>query len=344
VNCNLFAILLKLAPIKIENMKSRDIVRKAWQITQVHLKKLIWYGIVPAFFSVIVSSVYLAYQYNAFKTSPFFSDASAEHDVFGTAKTVWGVIIGHPTASITVLVIAIVCFLGYVITPPIFRGTLISAIMRIKNYKPIEGAVEVGVRHFFPMFEFTLLLGAFSITTLFTESSFILRWWGENIFFVTLPILLFIAMVGLIISFLFTYAEYYIILEDKRLLQSIMDSTILVISNLRKTFLIFVLILLISARIILNVILILIIPMLVVILGSYFSSVFWNVIGLILIGILGLGILCVSSYLLALFHVFTTAVWVLTFSFLADKEMPTLKDEDLGKDTFKKSVESEPTN
>ncbi len=318
-------------------MRSRDIVRKAWQITQVHLKKLIWYGIVPAFFSVIVSSVYLAYQYNAFKTSPFFSDASAGHDVFGTAKTVWGVISTHPTASITMLVIAIICFLGHVLTPPIFRGTLIGAIMKIKNYKPIEGSVEVGVRHFFPMFEFALFLGAFSITTLFTESSFILRWWGENIFFVTLPILLFIAMVGLVISFLFTYAEYYIILEDKGLLQSIMDSTILVISNLRRTFLILILLLLISVRIILNVILVLLIPMLVIILGSYFSSVFWNVVGLVLIGVLGLAILCVSSYLLGLFHVFTTAVWVLTFSFLADKEMPTLKDEDLGKDTFKTS-------
>ena len=121
-----------------------------------------------------------------------------------------------------------------------------------------------------------------------------------------------------------------------------MDSTILVISNLRKTFLIFVLILLISARIILNVIFILIIPMLVVILGSYFSSVFWNVIGLILIGILGLGILCVSSYLLALFHVFTTAVCVLTFSFLADKEIPTFEDEDLGKDMFKAPLNPQP--
>jgi hypothetical protein len=318
-------------------MRSRDIVRKAWQITQVHLKKLIWYGVVPAFFSVVVSSVYLAYQYNAFKTSPFFSE-STEHDVFGTAKTVWGVISGHPTASITVLVIAIVCSLGYVITPPIFRGTLINAIMRIKNYKPIEGSVECGVRHFFPMFEFALLVGAFSITTLFTESSFIVRWWGENIFFITLPILLFIAMVGLVISFLFTYSEYYIILEDKGLLRSIMDSTILVISNLRKTFLIFVLIILISARIILNVILILIIPMLVVILGSYFSSIFWNVVGLIFIGIIGLAILCVSSYLLGLFHIFTTAVWVLTFSFLADKEKLPIKDEDLGKDTFKAPV------
>jgi len=320
-------------------MRSRDIVRKAWQITQVHLKKLIWYGVVPAFFGVIVSSVYLAYQYNAFKTSPFFSEAT-EHDVLGTAKTLWGVISSHATLSVVLLIVAIFFFVGYVIIPPMFRGALINAVMRIKNYEPIEGSLEIGVRHFFPMFEFALLIGAFSITTLFTESSFIIRWWGENIFFITLPILLFIAMVGLIISFLFTYAEYYIILEDKKLLRSVMDSTILVISNLRKTFLIFVLILLISARIILNVVLILIIPMLVVISASYFSSLFWHTISLILIGIIGLAILCVSSYLLGLFHIFTTAVWVLTFSYLAHKKMPEFRDDDLGKDMLKKPAHS----
>jgi hypothetical protein len=317
-------------------MRSRDIVRKAWQITQVHLKKLIWYGAVPAFFGVIVSSVYLAYQYNAFKTSPVLSGAT-EHDVLGTAKTLWGVVSSHATLSIVLLVVSIFFFVGYVIIPPMFRGALINAVMRIKNYEPIEGSMEAGVRHFFPMFEFALLVGAFSITTLFTESSFILRWWGENVFFIALPILLFIAMVGFIISFLFTYAEYYIILEDKGLLKSIMDSAILVISNLRKTFLIFVLIILISARIIVNVVLILIIPMLVVIFGSYFSSLFWGVIGFILIGIIGLAILCVSSYLFGLFHVFTTSVWVLTFSYLARKGHPEIRDEDLGKDSFKKT-------
>ena len=318
-------------------MRSRDIVRKAWQITQVHLKKLIWYGVVPAFFSIIVSSVYLAYQYHAFKTSALFSDQS-EADVFGTAKTVWTIASGHPTVSLVLVILGILIFLGYVITPPIFNGILISALMRIKNYKPIDGSVEIGVRRFFPMFEFTLLTGSFSITTLVTESSFILRWWGESVFFVALPILLFIAAVGLIVSFLFTYAEYFIVLEDRKLMKSLGESAILVISNLRKTFLILILIVLISARVILNIVLVLIIPMLVVIVMNYFTSILLSTVLYVIIGIIGLAILCASSYLLGLFHIFTTAVWVLTFSFIAGKNTPEIKDVDLGKDTFKSPI------
>ena len=187
-------------------MDVRDIVRKAWQITQVHLKKLIWYGFTPAFFGVIVSSVYLGYQYNAFKHSVLF-EADAASNTIASVKTAWGLASLHPGVSITLIVIGIIVLLGYILTPPVFRGILIHALMKIRNYESIEGSVEVGVRHFFPMFEFALLTGSFSITTLFTESSFILRWWGESIFFVTLPILLFIAMAGLIISFLFTYCR-----------------------------------------------------------------------------------------------------------------------------------------
>jgi hypothetical protein len=300
-------------------MNVRDVVRKAWQITQVHLKKLVWYGFVPSFFGVIVSSVYLAYQYNAFRHSVLFGSELGADQYMGIAKGVWGVASMHSTASIILIVVGILIFIGYTLTPPIFQGTLISAIMRIRKYETIEGSVEVGVRHFFPMFEFALLTGSFSITTLFTESSFILRWWGENIFFAALPVLLFIAMAGLIINFIFTYAEYFIVLRNHGITKSIMESAILVIANLRKTFLVFVLMMLIGVRIILNVLLVLMIPMLVVVLTTYFDTIFLSTVGMVLIGLAGLAILIVSSYLLGLFHIFATAVWVLTFAELTEK-------------------------
>lgn len=300
-------------------MNVRDIVRKAWQITQVHLKKLIWYGFVPSFFGVIVSSVYLAYQYNAFKHSVLFGSELESSEYVGLAKNVWSTASAHSTLSITLIVIGIIIFIGYMLTPPIFRGTLISAIMRIRKYESIEGSFEVGIRHFFPLFEFALLTGAFSITTLFTESSFVVRWWGVDIFFLVLPFLLFVAMAGLIVSFLFTYSEYYIVLQNKGITKSIMESAILVIANMRKTFLVFVLMLLIGVRIILNVLLVLLIPMLVVVLTSYFATILLSTVGMAFIGLAGLAVLIVSSYLLGLFHIFATAVWVLTFAELTEK-------------------------
>jgi hypothetical protein len=300
-------------------MNVRDVVRKSWQVTQVHLKKLIWYGSVPAFFSTVVSSVYLTYQFFAFKNSALFT-GDTHPKLLEEIDMVWGIVSAYPKATIVLIVLAAIIFAGYTLTPPIFRGTLIHALMKIKNYEPITGSFEVGLRKFFPLFEFGLIVGSFSIITLFTESSFILRWWGVNIFFIALPILLFVATVGLIASYLFTYSEYFIVLEGMGIIQSIKESGILVISNLRKTFLVFLLMLLIGVRIILNVVLILLIPMGIVFLGAYFAAIFSQTIGLVVIGVISLGILLVASYLMGLFNVFSTAVWVFTYAELTHKE------------------------
>lgn len=309
-------------------MNTRDIVRKAWQVTQVHLKKLIWYGAVPAFFSILVTSGYIAYQYSAFRNSVFLGASSSS--LLEDLGFAWNWMVSHGALTTIGIILAILVLLAYILLPPIFKGTLIRALMNIRYYKPISGSAEVGVRKFFPMFEFGLITGAFSIVTLFSESSFILRWWGQNIFFLVLPILLFIGMIGLIASFLFTYTEYFIILEDHRLIQAIKESVVLVISNLRKTILIFILMVLISARIILNAILVLFIPMLVIGLTSYFSTIFLSTVGIVIMGILSFIILLIASYLMGLFSVFATAVWVFTFAALVDKKVPEMKDVDLG--------------
>lgn len=312
-------------------MNVKETVREAWQLTNENLRRLIWYGFIPAFFGVIVSSAYLAYQYNAIKQSVYFSDGTSS-DVMGFFKTMWAWMSGYPVIAVIAVVLILLILLGYFVLPPIFKGTLITAIKKIRNEQPLAGSLEKGIRFFFPIFEFSIITGAFSITTLFTESTFILRWWGEGFLFAILPILLFIAMAGLIISFLFTYAEYFVVLEDKPLIRSIMDSTILVISNLKKTILVFVLMVLIGARIILNVILFLLIPMLVVFLTTYFANFFSSAFGIALLVFFGMGILIVSAYLLGLFQIFATAVWVLTFEELTEhQEVSTEKVEEAEK-------------
>lgn len=306
-------------------MNTRDIVRKAWQVSQVHLKKLIWYGAVPAFFSTIISSVYLTYQFNAFRHSALFDEHQGE-GIVQEVKTVWGLVSSYPKLTIFLIIIGAIIFFGNMIIHPIFKATLINAMKRIRDYEPITGSLEIGVRRFFPMFEFGLITGSFSIITVFTESSFILRWWGEGVFFIALPILLFIATVGLIASFLFTYSEYFIVLEGEGIIKSMGESAILVIANMRKTLLIFILILLIGARVILNVVLVLLIPMGIVFVMGYMATAFLKMIGLIIVGIVSLIILMVASYLMGLFNVFSTAVWVFTYAALKERGKIPVKE------------------
>ncbi|QQR83234.1 hypothetical protein IPJ72_05540 [Candidatus Peregrinibacteria bacterium] len=302
----------------MQNIK--DIVSKAWRVTQQHLKSLIWYGSVPAFFTVLVSSVYIGYQYNAFRHSALFGNQS-ETDLVAEISRIWELVKHHPKLTLALVVVALIVFVGYVLSPPVFRGTLIYALNQIEKEESIEGSFQFGVRQFFPLFEFGVVTGSFSIVTLFSESSFILRWWGENIFFVALPILLFIAMVGLIASFLFTYAEYFIVLKGLGLIESIKESALLVIGNLKKTILVFVLMLLIGARVIVNVLLVLFIPMGLIVVTSYFATIFFTTAGFIIIGIFSILVLLVAAYLMGLFNIFTTAVWVFAFNMLTEHEI-----------------------
>lgn len=301
-------------------MSTRETVRHAWQLTQAHLRRLIWYAGLPSFFVMVVSSAYLAYQYNAFRHSTLFSEEV--YSVLDSVKDVWGVVSNYPTLAIFGLLLAVIFLAGYFISPPMFRGMLIHALDKIRQNQSLKGSVEVGMRRFFPMFEYGLLTGIFGITTLFAESSLILRWWGVKPFLMALPFLLFIAIVGFVVSFLFTYAEYYIILEDKKVIQAIMDSITLVLSNLRQTFLVLILMILIGARIIVNAILVLLIPMGIIALASLFPSFFLTPLGLTLMAIFAFVILIVSAYLLGLFSIFATAVWVLTFGELRKESGP----------------------
>lgn len=296
-----------------KQMDTRAIVKKAWQITQVHLKKLIWYGAIPAFLGTMVYGAYAVYQYHALTESAVFNPNKTV-DVLGSVYTSWDFITGHFTLSITLGILGLIVLGLNFVLPPIMKGALIQALSKINDFQPIAGSFEVGIRRFFPMLEFAFLTGSFSILTIFTESSFILRWWGQEVLLLALPILLFIGVVGLIASFLFTYSEYFIVLKKEAIIKSITESAVLVLANFRKTILIFILILLIGARAILNVLLILFIPAIAMFLTIHFAHLFMTTIGFIIIGIISLLILLLSSYLMGLFSVFATAVWVLSFT------------------------------
>lgn len=305
-------------------MNTRQIVGQAWQLTQAHLKKLIWYGALPSFFVMVISSIYLGYQYDAFRNSPLFSDEQNNFlERFAALFELMGDNVG---LSIVLTILALLFFLGYVIFPPIFRGVLIRAWEHIRVDEDIKGSMEVGIRHFFPLFEFGLLTAIFGISTLFSSSSLILRWWGEGAFFIALPFFLIWAMIGFVVNFLFTYSEYYIVLEGKRVIESIKESVILVLANLRETFLILILMVLIAVQIVLRAILVLLIPMLVAAAATFFATKSLTIIALIIVGLVSLLILIASAYSLGLFNIFKTAVWVLTFGILRQK--PSGKKEE----------------
>ena len=112
---------------------------------------------------------------------------------------------------------------------------------------------------------------------------------------------------------LFTYAEYYVAIDREGVVSSMLKSSGLVVRQWHHTLFMLLLMSIIVVRMILNVLVALLVPLLI--LGPFFlfTSLTTSTIFAVVGGLVALVALYFASYFLATFHVFVTGVWTFTF-------------------------------
>ncbi|MCF7845818.1 MAG: hypothetical protein K9L85_01140 [Candidatus Peribacteraceae bacterium] len=292
-------------------MKCSEVIRIAWGLTNAK-KGLIWFGVIPAFFTMLVGLGYLSYQFFAFEISPFFGNKSFD---FSKIKAlIFGFAGNHTTLLVIFLVVAIIVVLGYFLIPPLTEGGLIglvSAFYKKKEGVRISDGIAIGTHHYLKMFEYGMAVSTFSFFEFATVTSLSIRHLGIPTWLVILLAILF--FVSFLLGFLFIYAQNFIVLESRGLIGSFSGSAKLVVSNLGKTFLMWLLMLLISIRVIINVVLIFLIPLFVAFVANFFVSTIALTLGIILAVVAGFVVVSIAAYLGGVLHVFTTAAWTITF-------------------------------
>lgn len=288
---------------------------------------------IPSFFGTIVGTVYIAYQIFAFKHSHFFGgDPSGYLDLIQKA---WDFLGGHTMISIGLIGVAILVLIFYMFTPIIFTGSLIDLVAKAHTGRELNGGLAAGMIHFLPMFEFSAMTSPFHFIAIFTESSFVLRNLGTGMWFFLLPVIVIFGFVGLILTMIFAYAEQYIVLEDKPMGEAISLSARLVVENLRQTLFLGIMMIFISARVFLNVIIILFLPLLVILLTAFLASILSPSIGVTIGLAIGLALLTGASYILGGFTVYQNAVWTISFLEFRKKQMQAhTEKEDAMKELF----------
>lgn len=298
-------------------MKYRAIIHDSWVLTQENKKLIWWFAFLPALLTSLVAMVYLAYQAVAFWTSPYFHEQSEGTSeiftiIFGSTKSFMQ---DQPTVAVVLIVIASIVALGWLMLPVFTQGALIQLVARIRighKVTVLEG-ISFGFTRFLQLFEYHLLVKTFSFISIFTEAAFVLRNLGPKSFAVFGWIFLLVLVVGLVLTLLFTYSEYYIVLDRKGVFKSILASSGLVVRQWHHTLFMLLLMVIISVRIIFNIIVALLVPILVIAPIFFFASITLATIGVIIGAIVGLIALYFASYFLGIFHVFATAVWTFTF-------------------------------
>jgi hypothetical protein len=163
------------------------------------------------------------------------------------------------------------------------------------------------------LFEYHAFIKTFSFIAIITEASFAFRIFGPEPFKVFGWIFLLILVVGLLCTLLFTYSEYYIVIDKQGVFSSIIKSGGLVIRQWHHTLFMLLLMAVIIIRVALNLLVALLVPLLIVGPIFIFTSLTLAKIGVVIGSILGLVVLYFASYFLGVFHVFATAVWTFTF-------------------------------
>lgn len=302
-------------------MDYRQTIREAWEFTQNNKKLIIWYAFFPAVFTTLAGIIYLTYQFFAFKSSALFENW--EHG-FGyvLVTTVWEVIRDNFSSTWPFLIIAGIIVLLYFLIPSLCEGAIIQLIARKKNGQNVRtrDGIKYGMLSFLPLFEYSLLIRTFSVFSILGEGAFVARNLGMDMFNALLPVMIIFLVAGLFLTLLFTYAEFFIVIDEGKVFDSIVKSSTLVVKHLEATLLLSVLMLIISIRIVLQLIFVVLIPVVIIVPVYLFASSTSPEIGILVGGVLGLIALYFASYLSATIHVFAASVWTFTFLELTKEE------------------------
>lgn len=296
-------------------MDYRRLISESWKYTQSNKKLILWFGFFPALFTTTVGAGYIAYQFFAFKSSYLFSedDKSFLHDVM---SFIWEFVQQHISWTVPLIVLAVIFGIFYLLFPTLAKASAIQMIARNKNGQKagVGTGFKFGMMSFLQLFEYHLIIKTFAFFAILIEMSFVLRNLGPIIFKFLLPIFLIFIIVSFILTLLFTFTDFYIVIDDLPVFKSMKESAKLVVMNWKHTFLITILMILIGIRIVIQVIMVFLIPLLIVLITGYIATVTLPITGIIVGSIVGVIALAVSAYLNGVVDIFSYTVW--TFAFL----------------------------
>ena len=313
-------------------MNHRHIIAQAWEFTQNNKKMIYWYAFFPSLLTTMAGVIYLMYQYFAFRSSPLFENWNQSFTMVAL-KTVVDIVRQNISSTLPLIVVAVIIIILYLLVPSACDGAIIQLIARKKNGQDVRtrDGFRYGMMSFLPLFEYSWLIRTFSLVSLFGNASFVMRNLGMTAFWMASPVFVVIAIAGIAMAVLFTYAEYYIVIDDSKVLESVAKSAKLVFEHLEETILLSILMLIISVRILIQLLFVLLIPLAII--GSIYLFASWIPwIGFAVGGVLGLGLLYLASYLSATIHVFAATVWTFSFLYLTNEPVVSAREKVEGKD------------
>jgi len=295
-------------------MDYKKIIVDSWIYTQSNKRLIFWFGFIPSLLTTTVGILTIAYQIFAFKKSYLFGDeeGSALKEVL---SFMWDFVNQHLTWTVPMIIVAAIFGVLYFLFPTLARAASLQMIARHKSGQEagLGTGLKYGIMSFLQLFEYHMIIKTFSFFSLLTEMSFVVRNLGPVLFKLLLPVFLIMIIISFALTLLFTYTDFFIVIDGKAVFDSMKASAKLVVLSWKHTFLITILMLLIGVRIFIQAIMVFAIPALIILVTGYIATVTLPATGLIVGGIVGLICLFLASYLNGVIDIFSYTVWTYTF-------------------------------
>lgn len=232
------------------------------------------------------------------------------------ATFIWNFLKTYSSWAVPLIVVGIIVAIIYLLLPTLARAGAIQMIARNRHGQEanVGTGLRYGIMSFLQLFEYHLLIKTFAFFSILIEIAFVLRNLGPVIFKVLSPLFIILLCISLLLTLLFTFADFFIVIDDLPIFESMKKSAKLVIMNWKHTFLITVLMMIIGIRIVIQAVFVFLIPTIIIVVGGYLASVAMPVTGIIIGGIIGLAALISAAYLNGIVDIFSYTVW--TFAFL----------------------------
>ena len=278
-------------------------------------KKLLWFAFLPTLFGLLFIGFEIAWQVFLYLIS---FDVLSTKDALGLLKDGITSIAGSKMVFFTGFWIVITLIYIFALKPWVIGVVMVSVrdSHPDNKEKSLRKALLEGSQYYGPLFRQHALLAAFSFQTIFLWYVTIYRYLHKSDIMGTIWIVLLIYFIAAVFINLFTFfTTQFIVYDGMDTKTAIKKSFSLIFLHFEPTLAMFVLMLLLHLRILLNGMLILGIPFIaVILLGMNVSS--WLI---TLVIVIGIGLLCIVAYLSALVEIYQAAVWLRVFEELKVK-------------------------
>lgn len=308
-------------------MKYVRILADAWALT-TSTKKLTWFVFGPSVAFIIMFIAEVAWQYSMAGEEFGWIEEGRTYQVIGESVSA----VSHSGMTwLVITLIAIGALLLFVLEPWVHATLLLS--VRQKFDQPerrlsLRKQLFDGHAHFVQLLEYHALLAPFSMVSLilYTASFFRYTHGGDTFYSVFLPFLIIMGGLSIFTHFFFIFMPFFLVCEKEEFFKAMTRSVGLVFLHFGKTVSLFLVMILVNLRVIVNALVVIGVPVGLISLATYFAASAYYSLFLIFAGLASLVLIAGAGYLTSILEVFAVSFWYRAFQVfraadLAEEEM-----------------------